>query len=94
MALTLLKNLSYTSFLTAFLLTTSLNLFKSVETSFNLSTSNLSTLLLKLFEPLDTFSNLSMSSLSISDFKLVKSVFLGNFDVSKPVTLFKSGLVA
>ena len=41
-----------------------------------------------------TFFNLSISYLSISDFKLAKSTFLANFDVSTIVAIFKSALVA
>ena len=58
----------------------------------NLSTPNLSTLLFKSIKPLGTFFNLSMSNLSTSDFKLAKSVFLANSDVSTPVTSYGSVL--
>ena len=62
--------------------TTSLNFFKSTETGFNLSTSNLSTLLFKLFKPLGGFSNSSICDLSTPNFTLAKSAFSANFDVS------------
>ena len=45
--------------------------------------------LFKLLKPFSTFLNLSISNLSASDFKLAKSVFLANFDVSALVTFFK-----
>ena len=38
--------------------------------------------------------SLSISNLSTFDFKLVKSTFLANFDVSIPVVHFKSAFVA
>ena len=85
MALNFLTNSSYTSSLTIFLSTTSLHIFKSTGTGFNLSTSHLSSLLSKFFEPLGTYSYLSISNLSTPDFKLTKSVFLVNFDISTPV---------
>ena len=59
----------------------------------NLSTPNLSTLLFKSIKPLGTFFNLSMSNLCTSDFKLAKSVFLANSDVSTPVASYKSAFV-
>ena len=93
-ALTFLTNSSYTSFLTFSLSTTSLNLFQSVVTGFKLSASNLSTLLFKLLKPLGTFSNSTISNLSKSDFKLTKSAFLANFDVSTFAVLFKLDFVA
>ena len=63
-----LTYLLYTIFLTTSFPTTSLNLFKSTATGFNLSTSYLYILLFKLFRLLGTFSNLS-----ISDFNSAKS---------------------
>ena len=74
-------------FFNNFFSTTSLNFIKSTGTGFNLSTSNLYTLLFKLFRTVGTLSNLSISNLSISDFKLAKSAFLANFNVSAPVTV-------
>ena len=56
------------------LFTKLLNLLKSVGADVNLSISN--------------FSNLSISSLSTSDFKLAKSSFIANCDVSKLVAFF------
>ena len=70
----------YTSFLTILISTTSLNLFKSTETGFNLWVSN--------------SDNLSIFNLSTSDFKLAKSSFLANCDVSAPVAFLKSDFVA
>ena len=45
--------------------------------------------LFKLLKPVSTYLNLSISNLSASDFKLAKSVFLANSDLSTPVTFFK-----
>ena len=42
---------------------------------------------------LGTFLNLSISSLPTLDFKLAKSTFLANYDVSTPVAFFKSAFV-
>ena len=42
---------------------------------------------------LGTFLNLSISSLPTLDFKLAKSTFLVNYDVSTPVAFFKSAFV-
>ena len=42
----------------------------------------------------DTGFNLSMYKSSISDFKLAKSIFLANFDVSMSIVSFKSGFGA
>ena len=47
--------------------------------------------LLTLFS---TFFNLSISNLSTLDFKLTKSTFLTNFDVSRPVAFFKPAFVS
>ena len=58
----------------------SLNFFKSSGTGFNLATSN--------------SANFSVSNLSSSDFKLAKSSFLANFDVSTHFVFFKSDFVA
>ena len=85
MALNFLTNSSYTSFLTTFLSATSLHFLKSTGAGFNLSTSHLPILLSKLFKPLGTYFYLSTSNLSTSDFKITKSVFLINFNVSTPV---------
>ena len=71
-AVTLLTNSSYTSFVSTSFFTTSLSLPKSIG----------------------AVSNSSISHLSISDFKLTVLAFLPNFDVSRPVTLFKSDFVA
>ena len=38
---------------------------------------------------METVSNLSISKLSISDFKLAKSSFLANCDVSAPGAIFR-----
>ena len=43
-----------------------------------------------MFELVVTFFNLSISDLPISDFKLAKSIFLANFNVSTPVAFSKS----
>ena len=40
------------------------------------------------------FFNLSISYLSTLDFKLAKSTFLANFDVSTPVAFSKSDFIA
>ena len=79
----------YTSFLTTSFYTTSLGLLKSKETG-----TNLSTLVFRLLILPGTFFNLSISNLSILDFKLAQSTFLANFDVSTPVSFFKSAFVA
>ena len=80
----------YTSFLTtSFLLHYLVYLVYLVY----LSTSNLSSLLFKLLKPLGTVFNLSISKLSASDFKLSKSTFLGNFDVSTRAAFFKFAFV-
>ena len=41
-----------------------------------------------MLKPLGVFSSLSISDLSALDFKLDKSNFLANFDVSTPVAFF------
>ena len=61
----------YTSFSTTSVFTTSLSLLKSTGTDFYLSASN--------------SDNLSISNLSTTSFKLAKSSFLANWDVSTPV---------
>ena len=43
---------------------------------------------------ISTFLNLSISNLSTSHFKLTKSNFLANFDVSTPAVFFESASVA
>ena len=43
-----------------------------------------------MFELVVTFFNLSISDVHISDFKLAKSIFLANFNVSTPVAFSKS----
>ena len=63
-------------------------------TGFNLSISNLSILLLKLFKPLGAVFNSSISNISTSAFKLAKSSFLVNCNVSVPIAFFKSDFVA
>ena len=60
----------------------------------NFPISNLSTSFFKLLKPLGTFFNLSIYNLSTLDFKLAKSTFSANFDVSKPVAIFKYDFVA
>ena len=75
----------YTPFLTTSFFTKSLSLLKSTRTDINLKTSNLSTLLLKLLKLVGKIFNLSKSTLSTWDFKLAKSTFSANFDVSTPV---------
>ena len=54
----------------------------------------LSTLLFKLPELLGKHFDLSISNSSTSDFKLTKSTFLANFDVSTPVAFFEFAFVA
>ena len=49
---------------------------------------------LTLFKSAGVVSNLSISNLSNSKFKLAKSTFLANFDVSLLVAFFKSTFVA
>ena len=68
----------YSVFLITSIYTAALSLHKSTGTGTNLLTSNLSTLFFKLFKPVGTFSNLSAT-----DFKLAKSTFSANFDISK-----------
>ena len=60
----------------------------STGTGTNLSTSNLFTLLFKLFKAVGTFFNLLIPYLSTLDFKLAKSTFLANFDVSAHDVVF------
>ena len=79
---------SYTSFSTTLFFNTSLSLRKSTETGTNLSTCSLSTLFLKLFKVLTLFFNLSIPNLSTLDFKLAKSPFSANFDVSTSDAFF------
>ena len=93
MTLTYLTNSSYIVFLTTSLSTTTLNFFKSTGIGFNLPTFTLATLLFKLFEALGTIFNSSISNSSTSDFKLDKSYFLENFDVSRPAAFLKSDAV-
>ena len=66
--------------------TTSLSLLKSTGRGTNLSTSISSTLLSNCLNYLEHLSTL--------DFKLAKLTFLANFDVSAPVSVFKSGFLA
>ena len=73
--------------------TISISLLKSTGTGTNSSTSNLSTLLSILVKLVARFFNLSISNLSILYYKLTKSNFLAKFDVSKPVSFFKSASV-
>ena len=70
--------------------TISISLLKSTGTGTNSSTSNLYTLLSILLKLVGRFSNLSKSTLSILHYRLTKSNFLAKFDVSKPVSFFKS----
>ena len=70
--------------------TISISLLKSTGTGTNSSTSNLYTLLSILLKLVGRFSNLLISTLSILHYKLTKSNFLAKFDVSKPVSFFKS----
>ena len=84
----------YTSFLNDIIFCTSLIILKETGKGTNLWTSILSTLLLKLLKLVGTSFSLSKSNLFTSDFKLTKSVFLENFDVSAPVAFFKSVFVA
>ena len=49
---------------------------------------------LSLLKSTGTGTNLSISNLSTSDFKLTKSGFVANFDVSIHVVFFKSVFVA
>ena len=61
---------------------TSFSLLKSTGTGTNLSSSNLFTLLFELLTLFGTCFNLSISDLSRSSFKIAKSTFLANFDLS------------
>ena len=56
--------------------------------------SNLSTVRCKLLKLVGTFFNLSISNRSTSAFKLTRSDFAANLDVSIPVAAFKSNFVA
>ena len=56
--------------------------------------SNLRILLFKLLKLPVTFSNSSISNLLISDFKLGKSAFLAQSDISTPAVFFKLDFVA
>ena len=71
--------------LTTSLSTTSLNVFMSTGTVFNLPTSKSSTFDFKLFQLVGTSKNLLMSSLSTSAFKAIKSFLAAKSDVSTPV---------
>ena len=58
---------------------------KLTGTDTYLSTSNLPALLFKLFKPVTKFPYLSIFNLSTSNFKLAKSTFLVNSDISTAV---------
>ena len=73
---------SYKSFLTTSLFTTSLYLLKPTGAGTNLSVSNLFTLIFKSVKLLGIFFNLSISTSPTSYSKLAKSVFLAKEDVS------------
>ena len=88
MALPFLTNSSYSVFLTTSFFTTSLSLLKSACVVPDLPIFNLSTLCFKLLKSLRTFSNSSMSSLSVCDFKVARSAFSTNCDVSTFVVFF------
>ena len=76
--------LNYVILITS-LATTSLNVFKSAGTVFNLPTSKSSTFVFELLKIVETLTNLLMSSLSISAFKAIKSFLAAKLDVLKPV---------
>ena len=79
------------SFLTTSIFTTLVSLLKSTGTGASLSIFNLSALLFKLRRSSGTFFNLSTSDiLSTPTFKLAKSNFAANLNVSIFVAFFKS----
>ena len=84
----------YSVFLTNSFFTTLLSLLKSTGTGANFTISNLSTLLYKLLKIISKLFNLSIFNLSISAFKLTRSDFAANLDVSVPAAIFKSDFVA
>ena len=92
-SLDFLTNSSYSVFFRTSIFTTALSLLKLTRVISNLSICNLSTLLSKQLKPLNTFFNLSISYLSTSAFKLVKSDFLANFDVSTPFPFSKCAFI-
>ena len=81
-------------FLTTFLLTTSLNFFKTTGTVFNVPKSTSSIYVLKLFKLVETLTNLLMPSFSTSAFKATKYILAAILDVSTPVACSNSFLVA
>ena len=90
-------NISHLSIIYIFfkkiIFTTSLSLLKSTR-KILIYQHQLSTLFFKLPKLFGTLFNLSISNLSTSDFKLVKSTFLANSDVSTSVAFLKSAFVA
>ena len=84
------------SFLTSFILALRVILVAKLVISGVLSSIFLILALYKSFltTSVGTFFSLSMSNLSTLDFKLAKSTFLANLDVSTPVAFFKSAFVA
>ena len=83
-------------FLTSFILALRVILVAKLVISGVLSSIFLILALYKSFltTSVGTFFSLSMSNLSTLDFKLAKSTFLANLDVSTPVAFFKSAFVA
>ena len=72
-------------FLTTSLSPTSLNLFKSTRTIFNLAASKLSSFPFKLFKLVGMLTSLLMSSFPTSALKQVKSFLTAKSGVSTPV---------
>ena len=64
--------------------------FKSIETVFNLSTSESSTFVLKLFKALGALTNLLKSSLATSAFKAMKFLSADKSDVPTAVASYDS----
>ena len=83
-----------TSFFTILDKLSKLSLLKSTGAVSNFTISNSSTLLFKLLKLEGSFFILSIYNLSTSTFKLTRSDFATNLDVSIPVAFFKSDSVA
>ena len=75
-------SLPYTVFFTTSLLTASLNVFKSIETALNLSTSKSSIFVFKSFKQVETLTNSFMSILPTSAFQARETLLAVKLDVS------------
>ena len=81
-------------FLTTSLSTISLKFFKSTGTVFKLPKSKSSTFVLRLFKLVGTLTGLLITSLSTSAFKAITYFLAAKLDVSTPIALSNSFLVA